>query len=460
MTNRLLIRGGNVLFPNEDAVLTTDILVEGSEIVAIEPDLQVDAEVIDASDMVVLAGFVDTHRHNWQTQLRGIASDWSLPQYLAGIRGALGPQYEPEDVYAGTLLGVVEALDSGITTVLDWAHIMNSPEHADASIQALRDFGGRAIFAHGTPNDEQIEEWYVESELDHSDDLRRIRDQYFSSDDGLVTLAMAARGPQHTTPEVSARDWQFARDLGLRVTVHVGEGAWGKRHRPVQVLHDHGVTGPDTTYVHANTMSDREFEIIRDTGGSVSVSPEVEMHMGHGFPATGKALEFGIEPCLSVDVVVVIGGDMFSAMRCMLAAERARVNDQAIDRNEMLEDLTIRSKDILGFATIAGARACGLDDRTGSLEVGKQADIIMLRNYGFNLTPLNDAMASSVIAAHPANVDTVLVAGKVMKRDGGLTTIDADRVRTLAQESRDRLLAKAGVPGRWRPGGAEAWSEL
>jgi 5-methylthioadenosine/S-adenosylhomocysteine deaminase len=461
MSERLLVRGGQLLFPAEDAVREVDLLVVDGRIAAIGPDVPAEgAEIVDATGMVVCPGFVDTHRHNWQTQLRGIASDWSVPEYLAGIRGTLGPQYEPDDVYAGTLLGCVEALHGGVTTIVDWAHIMNSPEHADASVQALRDFGGRAVFAHGTPNDADIEAWYVESELPHPQDIRRLRDQYFSSDDQLLTLAMAARGPQHTTPQVSVDDWALARDLGIHVTVHVGEGAWGKRHRPVQVLGDLGVPGPDTTFVHANTMSDEEFRIMADTGSFISVSPEVEMHMGHGYPATGRALEFGIMPALSVDVTVVIAGDMFSAMRCALAAERARVNQIAIDAGEMVDRLTILSKDVLTFATLGGARSCGLDAKVGSLEVGKEADLFLLRNTGFNLWPLNDPMASTVLAAHPENVDTVLVAGRVVKRGGRLTTVDEDRVRQLAVDSRDRLLARAGVPARFRPANVDAWSEL
>jgi len=461
VSDRLLISGGQVLFPAEDEVREVEVLVVDERIEGIGPDLGVtDAQVIDASGMVVLPGFVDTHRHNWQTQLRGIAADWSVPEYLAGIRGTLGPAYEPDDVYAGTLLGCVEALHSGVTTIVDWAHIMNSPEHADASIQALKDFGGRAVFAHGTPNDADIEAWYVESELPHPEDIRRVRDQYFSSDDQLLSLAMAARGPQHTTPQVSAEDWRLARELGIRVTVHVGEGAWGMRHRPVEVLDELGVPGPDTTFVHANTMSDEEFRIMAESGSSISVSPEVEMHMGHGYPATGRALEFGIMPSLSVDVVVVIAGDMFSAMRCALAAERARVNQRAIDKGEMVDRLTILSKDVLTFATHGGARACGLENKIGSIEVGKQADLCLVSNTGFNLWPLNDPMASTVLASHPENVDTVLVAGRVVKRHGTLTTVDESRVRQLALESRDRLLARARVPARWRPANIDAWSEL
>jgi 5-methylthioadenosine/S-adenosylhomocysteine deaminase len=462
VANRTLIRGGTVLTmdPATPGGLV-DVLVEGQVISRIGPSLDVeDALIVDASDMLVIPGFVDTHRHNWQTQLRGIASDWSLPEYLAGIRGTLGPQYQPEDVYAGTLLGITEALNGGVTTILDWAHIMNSPAHADASVHALREFGGRAIFAHSTPNDERIEEWYVDSQLPHPVDIRRVREEWFSSDDGLVTMAMAARGPQHTTRQVSADDWRLARELDLRITVHVGEGAWGMRHAPVRQLHEAGVLGPDTTFVHANCLSDEELELIASSGGSISISPEVELHMGHGHPVTGRALKVGIQPCLSVDVVVVIGGDMFGAMRCLLATERARVNAIAIERREMVERLTLRSEDVLRFATIEGARAVGLDDRVGTITAGKQADIVLIRGSDLNLTPVNNEYAAAVLHAHPGNVDTVFVAGNIVKRSGVLTSIDVARVRQLAEISRDALLARAGVYRGWTPEDIEAWSAL
>jgi cytosine/adenosine deaminase-related metal-dependent hydrolase len=458
---RTLISGGTVVSPLHLDGTRLDVLIDDGVISQIAPHIEVpDATVIDASDMVVSPGFVDTHRHTWQSQLRGLSADWSIPEYLAGVRGTFGPRYTPDDVYAGTLLGCAEALDAGVTTVLDWAHIMNSAEHADASVQALKEFGGRAVFGHGTPNDRDIEEWYVDSVRPHPADLRRIRDQYFSSDGGLLTLAMAARGPQHTTLETSVDDWQLARELGIRITVHVGEGAWGKRHEPVLRLHNAGVTGPDTTYVHANRLSDAEFQIIAQTGGSISVAPEVEMHMGHGYPATGRALAAGIQPCLSVDVVVGVGGDMFSVMRAALAAERARLNDEAIDRGEMVERLGIRTADILRFATIEGARACGLDDRTGSLDVGKEADIVLLAPSGLNLAPLNNALGSLVLAAHPGNVDTVIVAGRVVKRNGRLLSVDIEKVRRLAEDSRDNLYARAGVSKNWQPDDVRAWSDL
>jgi cytosine/adenosine deaminase-related metal-dependent hydrolase len=438
-----------------------DVLIDTGKVTGVAASIDApDAEVFDATSMIVLPGFVDTHRHTWQTAIKGMSSDWSLPEYLAGIRGRLGPRFTPGDVYAATLLGATEALNSGVTTLVDWAHIMNSPEHADGSVAALREYGGRAIFAYGTPNDEKIAEWYINSTIPHSEDIRRVREDELPTDDGLVTLMMAARGPQHTTPETSAGDWRLARDLGIRITVHAGEGAWSLRHQPVQRLHERGVLGPDTTFVHGNQFSDEDFQLIADSGGSISISPEVEMHMGLGFPITGKSLSHGIVSSLSVDVPVTVGGDMFSVMRCALAAERALVNEEYIRRVEMVEHLTITSEDVLRMATIDGARSCGLEGRTGSITPGKQADIILMRRTDLNLTPLNQAIAAIVVMSHPGNVDSVLVDGRFVKKGGKMLSVDVDSVARKATESRDSLLERAGVSPDYRPDDIEAWSKL
>lgn len=461
--NSLLISGGLIISmdPRVGQLAKGDVLVEDGKIAQVAKRIdRGSVEVFDASGMVVIPGLVDTHRHTWQTALKGMSSDWSLPEYLAGIRGTLGPCFNPDDVYAGTLLGATEALNAGVTTLVDWAHIMNSPEHADGSITALKECGGRAIFAYGTPNDERITEWYIDSTIPHSDDIRRVRSDVLASDDALVTLMMAARGPQHTTPETSANDWHLARELGIRITVHAGEGAWSLRHEPVLRLYEHGVLGPDTTFVHGNQFSDKDLRLIADSGGSISISPEVEMHMGLGFPITGRALSHGIVASLSVDVPVTVGGDMFSVMRCALATERALVNEEYIRRVEMVEHLTISSEDILRMATIDGARACGLDDRIGTITPGKEADIILIRSGDLNLAPLNRPKAGVVVMAHPGNVDSVLVRGRFVKKHGQMLSIDVDGVLEKAHASRDALLERAGVTRDYRPTDIEAWSKL
>jgi 5-methylthioadenosine/S-adenosylhomocysteine deaminase len=422
-----------------------DVLIEGTKIVRVAENIEeTDSEVVDASQMLIMPGLVDTHRHTWQTAIKGMSSDWSLPEYLAGIRSRIGPRFTPDDVYAATLLGATEALNSGVTTLVDWAHIMNSPGHADGSVAALREYGGRAMFAYGTPNDEHIAEWYIDSTIPHSNDIARVRNQELSDDEGLVGLMMAARGPQHTTPETSAGDWRLARDLGIRITAHAGEGAWSLRHQPVLRLHEQGVLGDDTTLVHGNQFSDQDLQLMADSGTSISISPEVEMHMGLGFPITGRALAHGIVSSLSVDVPVTVGADMFSVMRCALATERALVNEESIRRVEMVERLTISSEDVLRMATIDGARSCGLGDRVGTISPGKEADIVMIRADDINVYPSNHALGTVVAAADVRNIDTVIIGGRIRKLRGRMAGVNMDKFRQMADESRAYLFKSAG----------------
>ena len=297
-----------------------DVLVEDERIVAVGPDLEAPegAEVIDASRAIVMPGFVDTHRHTWQAQLRTIACDWTLGQYMTGLHSGLSGHFRPEDTYVGNLLGTVEALDSGITTLLDWSHNLATPAHADAAVAGLKESGARAVFAHGGG----APQWdVVPNAVPHPEDARRVREEHFPTDDGLVTMAMALRGPEIATKEVTVTDYQLARDLGLRITVHVGNGEMAK-DRPLAWLHAENLMGDDVTYVHCNAVGDDELAMIADTGGSASCSPDIELQMGHGWPATGRLLKAGIRPTISIDVCSSNGGHMFGAMRSLIGTQR------------------------------------------------------------------------------------------------------------------------------------------
>ena len=330
MANRVLIKGGTILSmdPAIGELPTGDVLIEDGRIVQVAPSIEAaDCEVVDASDRIVMPGFVDTHRHTWQAPWRNIASDWSLFHYLWGMHTGLSKYYRPEDTYAGNLLGTAEALDSGITTLLDWSHNLATPEHADGAIAGLRDSGARTVFAHGSGN----EQWGVvpQNPVPHSDDAHRVRERYFSSDEGLMTMALAIRGPQFTTEEVARQDWALARELDLRVTVHVGDGEFGKT-RPIEWMRNEGLLDDRTTYVHCCTLADDELDMIAATGGTASVAADVEVQMGHGWPATGRLLDAGIRPSLSIDVCTSTGGHMFGLMRTALSVQRG-LDNAALD---------------------------------------------------------------------------------------------------------------------------------
>ncbi len=152
-----------------------------------------------------------------------------------------------------------------MTTLLDWSHINNTPEHADEAIRGLRDARLRAVYCYGNPNTSLADWWYT-STLEAPEDIRRVRDQYFSSDDGLMTLAMGTRGPGFCTPEVVRHDWELAREVGAPISVHVGMGPYAGRFSMVSQLSELGLLGSDTTYIHCNYLSDDEFRLIADIG--------------------------------------------------------------------------------------------------------------------------------------------------------------------------------------------------
>jgi 5-methylthioadenosine/S-adenosylhomocysteine deaminase len=363
------------------------------------------------------------------------------------------------NTYAGNLIGTLEALDAGITTLLDWSHNLNTPEHTDAAVDAAFESGGRVVFGHGAG----FAHWAPVSSLDHpADDVRRLREGRLSSDDALVTLCLAPRGNQFATLEVTARDYALADELGIRISCHAGDGEWGK-NRPIAQLQEHGLLGPSQTYVHCNSLADDELRMMADAGCTASISPDIELQMGHGWPATGRLLEAGIRPSLSIDVCSSNGGHLFGTMRATIGTERGFDNEAARERGQASVDvMELTCRDVLEFATIEGARACGLDGKIGSLTPGKRADLILVRADTFGMTPLNNPIGAFVYNAHPGLVDTILVDGKVVKRDGKLVGVDYARVRRLAIESRDDILRRAGgangaeLGGDWIPKAYEA----
>ena len=254
---RLLIRDGWVL--TMDAAVgdlpAGDVLIENGRIAAVGHSIVADdAEVIDAAGHIVMPGLVDTHRHTWQSCVSHRCGDMDSPGYFEEMLFRRGPRYRPEDVYIATLLGAVSALDSGTTTMVDWAHIVNTPDHSDAAITALVDSGVRAIFGHGWPLIDPVS-WMVDSARGHPEDIRRLRKQYFSSNDGLLTLAMAGRGPEMTIPEVWQSDLRLARELAIRSTIHMGAAGRGPRYHAIAQMNQAGGLADVVAYLVAYDLS-------------------------------------------------------------------------------------------------------------------------------------------------------------------------------------------------------------
>jgi 5-methylthioadenosine/S-adenosylhomocysteine deaminase len=445
-SQRLVIRNGFVVSmdPAVGDLPHGDVFVEDGKIVEVGTNLGIsDAEEVDAAGMIVMPGFVDTHRHTWQTPVRGVLPSCTLDHYFAVMLGQVGGFYRPEDVHIGDYAGALEALNAGVTTLLDWSHISNTPDHSDAAIQGLQDAGIRAVYAHGVPTGG---EWWSFSELEHPADIRRIRDTYFSSADGLITLAMAARQPGNSNYDVAKHDWSLARELGIPISVHVGMRLHNLHYQPVKDMHDLGLMGPDICYIHMTDLTDEELDWIAETNGKASVAPYVEMLMGHGPPPIGKLLARGVRSSLSVDVVSSVPGEMFTQMRTALAYDRIL---EFTDTPDIAFGPKLTHTDVLGFATIDGARAIMLEDRIGSLTPGKQADIVLLQTDAINTAPVLDPHGTIVTFSDTSNIDSVFVAGKALKRGGQLVGVDVKSVIGKLEESRNHILSQGGLLPDW-----------
>src|SRR4029079_6025300 len=425
---RILIKGGCVLSLDRAVgdFEKADVLIEGKKISAVRPNISApNAQVIDAKNRIVMPGFVDTHRHMWQGFLRNVLPDGSLEDYRNVVQRTFGSKMTPDDVYAADYISALGAVDAGVTCVLDWSHIGNSPAHTDACIRGWQDSGVRAVFAYGAGQNETGRVMEIAT-AKYPGDIARLRNQYFSSDDQLVTLYLAALGG---TPEATLSQFKAARAVGARITIHVGVGEFG-RNALLEKLNAEKGLKDDTTYIHCCTLNDTEWKLIRDTGGTVSIASYVETLMGHGHPPVQKAIDTGIRPSLSVYVETSQPNDLFTQMRTVLSLQKNDVWARRLaGEKDAGKFLTVR--EVLEFATIEGARANGLDRKIGTLTPGKDADIILLRTDRLNVMPMNNAVGAVVTSMTAHNVDTVLIAGKIMKRNGVLVGVDMNRVARL-----------------------------
>jgi cytosine/adenosine deaminase-related metal-dependent hydrolase len=440
MLPRIRIKGATIVSmdPAVGIIDSGDLLLDNGKIIAVGRNVGSWAVIeIDGRGMIVMPGFVNGHIHLWQTALRGIAADWTVDEYFGALIGKLVGLYTPQDVYIGNLVGALDQINSGVTTLFDWCHIVNTPAHADAAVDALKEARIRAVFAYGTPMT------LFGTKEPHPVDVKRMRRERLASSDALVTMALAIRGTDFA-PGTAEADISLARELGLMASFHVACLKHGPRPQSLESLAQQNLLGEDINLVHANFLTDQEFRVIAKNGASVSITPEVEMQMGLGLPPTGAALAAGVHLNIGTDVVTGVSTDMFTQMRFLMQTQRALTNDGFHKREMMPDKLAIKARDVLELATIKAARCFGLDGKIGSLTPGKEADVVLLRRDDINMWAAPDPVAAIVLHAGVANVDTVIVGGNIVKQNGKLTYGDyGDLSRRSAElkRSSERLYA-------------------
>ena len=443
MTTRTLLRDGCVLTlgaktPN---LARADVLIDEGRVAEVGQGLRArDAEVIDATDAIVMPGFVDTHRHAWRSLFRNLGDPASATGRNEMV-GSVGDHYRPDDIYAATLASLLAAVEAGITSVVDHADLAVNAESSEAALQAHADAGVRTVFVH------------VPRAGAGAQDAA-------SPTAEPVPRLLAAAGPSTgiafgcsvaPMPDLDATtsEWTAARDLGLRIHAHVDPVA--SRPGAIAALALAGLLGDDVTIVHPAELDEPDLAALSEHSVAVSMTPSSEMASGAGPPPIQQLIGRDIRPGLGVDDEWMAPGDMFAQMRETISLQHATMFERKLAGKAGLPRL-MTTRDVIRFATVDGARAAGLAGSAGSLAVGMHADVIVLRTDRPNVFPINDPIGAVVWGMDTSNVDWVFVGGRVLMRSGVLEG-DVERARGLAIAARGRLAEASGLVGAAVRGG-------
>lgn len=414
MTGRVLLRGGTVLALDRAVGnhAVADVLIDDGRIVEVGASLRArGAEVVDATDTIVLPGFVDAHHRLWLSLLRNTGAE-PAADTIAAIT--------PDDLYAATLTGLLQAAAAGTTTVVDWCDAAQlDAAHLDAAHAAHLDAGLRTVFvpASGAAG---------AGDAGHTTGTTRA----FASSDVAGDL------------DVLAAQWAAARAQGLRI--HAAAGTAAAAGGEVAELGRRGLLGPDVTLTHCVRLSDTDFDAIASSSTAVVLTPAGDMAAGVGRPPMQQLIDRNVRPGLGVGDELLAPGDVFAQMRAVISVQHATLFDLKLAGKGGIPNL-LGTRDVIRHATVDGARVAGLADVTGSLTPGKRADVIVLRADRPNIAPVNDPIGAVVWGMDTSNVDWVFVDGVARVANGELTA-DVATVRHLATTAHARLASARPAP--------------
>ena len=463
---RTLIRGADVL--TMDATLgerpATDVLLDNGRIEAIGVGLPADgAEVIDAGGMILMPGMIDGHRHVWQSIGLGRLTKFNPGDYSANYmlwKMAAVVAMEPEDHYIAELVGGLQAIDSGVTSILDYAHGQDTEANAMAAARGLKDSGIAGWFAYQLgisyafePGDtvsgaEAIQAMFaIRSSEPEWNTAALLQKELFNDRSAPLQLAL---GPSMWAgnPIAEFRDeWERVRATGVGLLVaHLHKpfrplpaGIMGHRDSGVPDLHEAGLLGPDYHVAHANRLTSEELAMLRDTGGMIAATTMGEfpyMTQAHRGPSVhGRARAAGVPVGIGIDVPLALPDDFFEHVRSSLWSHYLEEEGRRIVQD-------YRSQDTLDFATALGAKAIRLADETGSITVGKRADLVLLNTDRIGFGTMGGLADRVVTFARTSDIDSVWIAGQARKRHGEMIGVDWASLKARLHEAQERVERK------------------
>lgn len=419
MAGKTLLKGGCVLTlgtktPNFE---TADVAFEDGIITEVGPGLRIrGAETVEATNTIIMPGFVDAHRHTWNALFRNLDAGG-----VSSTPGQdLGNHLGPDDLYAATVIGLLGAIETGTTTVVDWCELAVDATMLDAVLSAYSDVGLRTVCLPGTDPTEGA--------------------------DARTTYASASPDLGTGDRDQIAASWSRAREDGRRIHAHANHP---ESSRAIADLGERGLLGPDVSLVHCSRLDEAAFGILASTGTRVILTPSSEMAIDGRRPPVQQLIDHAIRPGLGVDNERTSPGDILAQMRSVISLQHANLFDLKLAGKAGVPHL-LNTREVIRYGTVDGAEAAGLGGVTGRLEPGMAADIVILRTDRPNIHPVNDPIGAVVWGMDGSNVDWVFAAGKPLMQAGHLVADVASAV-AKANDARNRVADAAGLVGIGQP---------
>ena len=426
--NTILIKNALILNPENIYDKPQDILIRNDLISKISDEINEKADkTIDATGKILLPGFVNTHTHLSMTLFRGLADDLALDEWLNDNIWPMEANLNGDYCYIGALLGAVELIKSGTTTFSDMYFYMEDVA------KAVSESGLRAVLSYGMIDfgDEEKRKNEIAENLNL---FKNVND----TADGRIKVFFGPHSPYTASEELLREVRKLASENNTGIHIHVSETqkeiedvSAEKGLRPFEYLDSIGFLGPDVLCAHCVWLSDSEIEIIKKRNVKISHNPCSNMKLASGIAPISRLLEN--------DICVGIGTDGASSNNNLDLIEELKIAS-LLQKVSVLDPKVLTSDEALAMGTINGARALGLDDEIGSVEVGKKADLILIDTDSANMIPDSTRLSSNIIySANGFNVDTTICNGQILMENRKLTTLNEEEIYKKAREAIDEL---------------------
>jgi 5-methylthioadenosine/S-adenosylhomocysteine deaminase len=455
----LLVTGGTVVTQNAQRQILAGaaIAVERDRIVAVGPAREVQQRytarhTLDTTGRFVFPGLINTHTHLFQTLLKGLGEGLRLYDWVRAVTGPSVPAMDERDAYLAAILGGLEALRSGTTTLLDYQYPLPDKGLYRAVARAFHDVGLRGILALGmteTGDKYGLPDYLFRPAAEALEEWRELTAELGSD---LLSFALAPAIVFGMTPAGLQRLRAYAGQHEMLVSLHINEtddddqatlADYGLRTVPF--LEQLGFLGPDLLAVHCVRMQPDDIDILARHDVKVAHNPVSNMYLGSGVAPVVEMRRAGLTVALATDGAASNNSlDMLETMKCAGLLHKMAHRDPAV----------LTSADVLDMATIEGARAIGQEERLGSLEPGKQADLFVLDPIRCKSVPVLDPIASLVFSCGEDGVVTTVVAGQVVLDEGRFVRVEETALLQECQSAATALAERAGIRVQMERGSA------